>query len=144
MLGFRKGQFRTRYSEEEFCDSIGVCFLVRNCVSLGKYVVNSGEPDVYEEGVSSGLRFSLLIQWKALAADVLKRRVLEYILGVIQRNRLAWPHRRRGLASDGVRYAGARSSVGRRVRSVTKLRLEWDGGVFLFLQQRQNTHEKWL
>jgi len=25
---------------------------------------------------------------------------------VLQRNRLAWPHRRRGLASDGVRYAG--------------------------------------
>jgi len=53
-----------------------------------------------------------------------------------QTNRLAWPHRRRGLASDGVRYAGARSSVGRRFRSVTKLRLEYYGGVFLFLQQR--------
>jgi len=53
-----------------------------------------------------------------------------------QRNRLAWPHRRQGLASDGVRYAGARSSVGRRFRSVTKLRLEWYGGVFLLLQQR--------
>ena len=53
-----------------------------------------------------------------------------------QRNRLAWPHRRRGLASDGVQYAGARSSVGRRFRSVTKLRLEWHGGVFLLLQQR--------
>jgi len=51
-------------------------------------------------------------------------------------NRLALPHRRRGLASDGVRYAGARSSVGRRFRSVTKLRLEWYGGVFLLLQQR--------
>ena len=50
--------------------------------------------------------------------------------------RLAWPHRRRGLASDSVRYAGARSSVGRRVRSATKLRLEWYGGVFLSLQQR--------
>jgi len=56
--------------------------------------------------------------------------------GRVQRNRLAWPHRRRGLASDGVRYAGARSSVGRRFRSVTKLRLEWYGGVFLLLQQR--------
>jgi len=54
----------------------------------------------------------------------------------VQRNRLAWPHRRRGLASDGVRYAGARSSVGRRFRSATKLRLEWYGGVFLLLQQR--------
>jgi len=43
---------------------------------------------------------------------------------------------RRGLASDGVRYADARSSVGRRVRSVTKLRLEWYGKVFLLLQQR--------
>ena len=31
-------------------------------------------------------------------------------------------------ASDGVRCAGTRSSVGRRVRSVTKLRLEWYGG----------------
>jgi len=48
-----------------------------------------------------------------------------------QRNLLAWPHRRRGLASDGVRYAGARSSVCGRFRSVTKLRLEWYGGVFL-------------
>jgi len=54
----------------------------------------------------------------------------------VWRNRLAWPHRRRGLASDGVRYAGARSSVGRRFRSATKLRLEWYGGVFLLLQQR--------
>jgi len=54
----------------------------------------------------------------------------------LQRNRLAWPHRRRGLASDGVRYAGARSSVGRRFRSVAKLRLEWYGGVFVLLQQR--------
>jgi len=48
----------------------------------------------------------------------------------LQRNLLAWPHRRRGLASDGVRYADARSSVGGRFRSVTKLRLEWYGGVF--------------
>jgi len=54
----------------------------------------------------------------------------------LQRNRLAWPHRRQGLASDGVRYADARSSVGRRFRSVTKLRLEWYGGVFLLLRQR--------
>jgi len=54
--------------------------------------------------------------------------------GAVQRHRLAWPHRRRGLASDGVRYAGARSSVGRRFRSVTKLRLEWYGGIFLLLQ----------
>jgi len=46
------------------------------------------------------------------------------------------PHRRRELASDGVRYADARSSVGRRVQSVAKLRLEWYGGVFLLLQQR--------
>ena len=53
-----------------------------------------------------------------------------------ERNRLAWPHRRRGLASDGVWYAGPRSSVGRRFRSVTKLRLEWYGVVFLLLQQR--------
>ena len=51
-------------------------------------------------------------------------------------SQLAWPHRRRGLASDGVRYAGARSSVGRRFRSATKLKLEWYGGVFLLLQQR--------
>jgi len=51
-------------------------------------------------------------------------------------DRPAWPHRRRGLDSDGVRYAGARSSVGRRFRSVTKLRLELYGGVFLLLQQR--------
>ena len=55
---------------------------------------------------------------------------------VFQRNRLAWPHCRRGLASDGVRYAGARSSVGPRFRSATKLRLEWYGGDFLLLQQR--------
>jgi len=55
---------------------------------------------------------------------------------IAQRNPLAWSHRRRELASDGVRYAGARSSVGRRFRSVTKLRLEWYGGVFLLLQQR--------
>jgi len=54
----------------------------------------------------------------------------------IQRNRLAWPHRRRGLASGGVRYADARSNVGRRFRSVTRLRLEWYGEVFLLLQQR--------
>jgi len=53
-----------------------------------------------------------------------------------QRNRLAWLHRRRGLASDGVRYASAQSSVGRRFRIVTKLRLEWYGGVFVLLQQR--------
>jgi len=51
-------------------------------------------------------------------------------------NRLAWPHSRRGLASNGVRYAGARSSVGHRLRSVTKQRLEWCGGIFLLLQQR--------
>ena len=31
------------------------------------------------------------------------------------------PHRRQGLASDSVRYTGARRSVGRRFRSVTKL-----------------------
>jgi len=55
---------------------------------------------------------------------------------VVLEDGLAWPHRRQGLASDGVRYAGARSSVGRRFRSVTKLRLEWYGGVFLLLQQR--------
>ena len=53
-----------------------------------------------------------------------------------RRNRLAWTHRRRGLASDSVRYAGARSSVGRRFRSATKLRFEWYGGDFLLLQQR--------
>ena len=35
-----------------------------------------------------------------------------------------------------VQYAGARSSVGRRFRSVTKLRLEWYGGVSLLLQTR--------
>jgi len=58
------------------------------------------------------------------------------VAGVVQRNRLAWPHHRRGLASDGVRYAGVRSSVGHRFRSATKLRLEWYGGVFLLLQQR--------
>jgi len=54
---------------------------------------------------------------------------------VSQRIRLAWPHRRRELASDGVRYADARISVGRRVRSVAKLRLEWYGEAFLLLQQ---------
>ena len=60
-----------------------------------------------------------------------------------QRNRLAWPHRRRGLASDGVWYADARSSVGRRFRSVTKLRLECGyGGVFLLLQQRSKHPQK--
>ena len=51
-------------------------------------------------------------------------------------NRLAWPHSRRGLTSDAVRSAGARSSVGRQLRSVTILRLQWHGGVFLLLQQR--------
>jgi len=62
-----------------------------------------------------------------------------------QRNLLAWPHRRRGLASDGVRYAGARSGVGRRVRSVAKLRLEWyRGGVSYCCSSAQNTHEKWF
>jgi len=55
---------------------------------------------------------------------------------LFQINRLAWPHRRRGLALGGVRYAGARRSVGRRVGSVTRLRLAWYGGVFLLLQQR--------
>jgi len=54
----------------------------------------------------------------------------------LQRNRLAWPHRRRKLASDGVRYADAQGSVGRKVRSVAKLRLEWYGRVVLLLQQR--------
>ena len=50
---------------------------------------------------------------------------------------LAWPHRHRGLASDGVQYADARSSVGRRFRSVMKLKLEWGyGGVVLLVQQR--------
>jgi len=58
-------------------------------------------------------------------------------------NRLARPHRRRGLASDGVRYAGARSSVDRRVWSVTKPRLEWYGGVSHCCSSAQNTHEKW-
>jgi len=42
----------------------------------------------------------------------------------------------RGQASDGVRYADARSSVGREARSVTKLRFDPYGGVFLFLQER--------
>jgi len=55
----------------------------------------------------------------------------------VQRNRLAWPHRRRGLASDGGRYADAQSSVGRRFRSATKLRLEWYGEVFLLLLLQQ-------
>ena len=45
-------------------------------------------------------------------------------------NRLAWPHRRRGLASDGVRYADVRSSVGRRFRSVTKLTKVRKGGIW--------------
>jgi len=40
-------------------------------------------------------------------------------------------HTHTGKASDGVLYAGARSSVGRRFRSVTKLRFEWYGGSFL-------------
>jgi len=53
-----------------------------------------------------------------------------------QRNRLAWPHRRRGLASDAIRYAGAQSSVGRRFRSATKLRSKRYGGVLFLLQQR--------
>jgi len=61
---------------------------------------------------------------------------------ITQRNRLAWPHRRRGLASDGVRYAGARSSFGRRFRSATKLRLEWYGRVLLLLQQRSKRPQK--
>jgi len=65
-----------------------------------------------------------------------KGRTQSWHLQDIQRNRLKWPHRRQGLASDGVRYAGARSSVGRRFRSATKLRLEWYGGVFVSLQQR--------
>ena len=59
--------------------------------------------------------------------------------GRVQRNRLAWPHRRRGLASDGVRYADARSSVGRQFRSATKQRLEWYGGVFLLLLLQQHS-----
>jgi len=66
---------------------------------------------------------------------LLEDRPVGLVGSLVQRNRLAWPHRRRGLASDGVRYAGARNSVGRRFRSVTKLRLEWYGGVFLLLQQ---------
>jgi len=54
-------------------------------------------------------------------------------------------HCRRGLASDGVRYVGAQSTeqrrrVGRRFRSVTKLRLEWyGGGVFLLLLMQQRS-----
>ena len=49
----------------------------------------------------------------------------------------AWPHRRRGLASDSVRYAGARSSFVRRFlkRYETKVIMVY-GGVFLLLQQR--------
>jgi len=57
----------------------------------------------------------------------------------VQRNRLAWPYRRRVLASDGIRYADARSSVGRRFRSATKLRLYWYGGVFLLLLLQQRS-----
>jgi len=50
----------------------------------------------------------------------------------LPKNRLAWPHHRRGLASDGVRYADAWSTVGRRFRSVAKLRLEWyEGGCLI-------------
>jgi len=61
--------------------------------------------------------------------------ILVECVHLFQRNRLAWPQRRRGLASDGVRYAGARSSVGRRFRGVAKLRLEMVGS-FVLLQQR--------
>ena len=72
--------------------------------------------------------------------------VLETLLTALTRlvrDRLAWPHRRRGLASDGVRYADARSSVGRRFRSATKLRLEWYGGVFfLSLLQQRSKHPR--
>jgi len=49
----------------------------------------------------------------------------------VQRNRLAWPHRRRGLASDGVRYAGAQSSFGRQFQSATKLKVRMVWGSFL-------------
>jgi len=63
---------------------------------------------------------------------------------IVQRNRLAWPHRRRELASDGVRYADARSSVGCRVRRVAKLRLEWYVGFSYRCSSAQHTHEKWL
>ena len=64
--------------------------------------------------------------------------------GIFQRNWLAWPHRRRGLASDGVRYADARSSVGRRFRSVTKLtkvRIGAMGEFSYCCSSAQNTHE---
>ena len=66
--------------------------------------------------------------------------------GIFQRNRLAWTHRRRGLASDGVRYVDARSSVGR-LRSVTKLTKVRKGAMGEFsycCSSAQNTHEKWL
>jgi len=58
-------------------------------------------------------------------------------LYTFQRNQLAWPHHLPSeLASDGVRFADARGSVGRRVRSMTKVRLKWHGGVIVLLQQR--------
>jgi len=67
---------------------------------------------------------------KCVRASTSLNRSIDTSCRALMLARLAWPHRRRGLASDGVRYADARSSVGRRVRSVTKLRLEWYGGVF--------------
>ena len=63
------------------------------------------------------------------------------------RNCLAWPHRRRGIASDGVRYVDARSSVGRRFRSVTKItkvRIGAMGEFSYCCSSAQMTHEKWL
>jgi len=48
-------------------------------------------------------------------------------ISCIDQNRLAWPHRRRELASDGVRYADTRSSVGRQgsERRETKVIMVW-------------------
>ena len=46
-----------------------------------------------------------------------------------------------GLSSDGVRYAGARSGVGRRFRSFTKLRLDCIGEFSCCCSSAQNTHK---
>ena len=56
--------------------------------------------------------------------------------------RLAWPHRRLELASDGVRYTDARNTVGRRARRVARRRLEWYVGKFIMLQQRSKHSRK--
>jgi len=77
----------------------------------------------------------LLINFRSRAS------VLETLLTALTRLVLqnATYRRQRRSTQTGVRYADSRSSVGRRFRSATKLRLAWYGGVFLLLLLQQRS-----